>query len=146
MSGPRSPAAAASGRLALVARHQRRVRAVLRRRRAAASFSFACSEVSYGPGSTSATWMPKGMSSSRQASIMPSSAHFDAWYGPTIGTATRPDTDPSTTIRPGAAGAHRRQHGARHAVDADHVGLELRAQLVGRRLLERRRTRSSRRC
>ena len=68
---------------------------------------------------------------------MPSSAHLDAWYGPPIGTATRPDTDPSVTTVPAAAGAHRGQHRAGHALDADDVGLQLGAQLVGRRLLQR---------
>ena len=31
---------------------------------------------------------------------MPSSAHLEAWYGPTIGSATRPDTDPIVTTAP----------------------------------------------
>ncbi len=48
----------------------------------------------------STTRTSNGKSSSRSASTMPSSAHFDAVYAPRIGTATRPDTDPSVTIVP----------------------------------------------
>ena len=68
---------------------------------------------------------------------MPSSAHLDAWYGPPIGTATRPDTDPRVTTVPARRARIAGQHRAGHALDADDVGLELGAQLVGRRLLER---------
>ncbi len=53
-----------------------------------------------GPGSTRATRTPNGASSSRQASIIPSSAHFEAWYGPAMGTTTRPEIDPTVTTVP----------------------------------------------
>ena len=36
----------------------------------------------------------------RSASIIPSSAHLEAWYGAAIGTATRPETDPMVTMAP----------------------------------------------
>ena len=48
-----------------------------------------------------------------------------------------PRIDPTVTTAPARRARIAGQHRARHAVDADHVGLELGAQLVGRRLLER---------
>ena len=98
--------------------------------------------VAIEPGSITITWMPHGRSSSRSVSLSASTACFDAAYGPMNGRALRPAIEPMLTTRPGP----RRRAGQqrlRHRQLADHVDLELAAQLVERDELERDRDRDA---
>ena len=140
---PRSPAAPRSRRRAsrpgggTPPSAGRSARSPRRGARRASGCGFVQIGVAIVPGSTIATWMPSGASSTRSESAIASSACFDIAYAPRNGSALLPAIEPTKTIRPFAA----RSAGRNACVTASWPTTftsSWSAELVEREVLERR--------
>ena len=81
--------------------------------------------------------MPSGLTSSRSASLQPSSANFEAQYG--TEPADRHATADASELQdvPAFLRPHGRQDDAGHLGGGEEVDLHLLAQLLGREFLDR---------
>ena len=95
------------------------------------------SSVSNCPGSITASRMFHKLHSKCSASVMASTACFDAAYMPPNGRDTRPAIEPTLTMTPAALVAHHRDDRTHDTEQAEHVGVELHEHLVVAALLDR---------